>query len=358
MAVPAGHFQVSYRGDMAPRKTAYQKGRLVLLGLLLVVIPFVVSSHDLNIITAIALTVPGALALSILTGLAGQISLGNAAFLGIGATTAAIMGQQLHMPFPVVLIAAGLVAGAIGVLVGIPSLRVRGLYLIIATLALHHIIAYAIQRVQEALVGPGGFILPAPTIGPLEISSGRSWYAVLVVFACIVTMIHVNLARSRVGRAWLAIRDRDMAAEIVGVPVSRYKITVFAATSAIIGIQGGLLAYYIGAVSYEMFPLTLALSYIAMVIIGGLGSHLGAIYGAVFVTALPYVLTAVFSALPAAVAARLNQSAFDVQAGIYGLMVIVVLLVEPRGIDEVTRRVREYFMLWPFSRARLADEES
>lgn len=358
MAVPAGHYQTTYLGDMARRKTAFQKARLVALILSLVALPFVISPHYLNITTSIALAVPGALALSLLTGVAGQISLGNAAFLGIGATTAAVTSQQMHLPFLVSLLIAGTVAGMVGVAVGFPSLRVRGLYLIIATLALHFIIAYTIQRVQEARVGPGGFILETPTIGPLVISSGRSWYAVLMIFAVVVTTIHINLVRSRIGRAWLAIRERDMAAEIVGVPVARYKITVFAATSAIIGIQGALLAYYVGAVSYEMFPLSLALAYIAMVIIGGLGSHVGAIYGAIFVTALPYVLTALFAGLPEGLATRLNQSAFDVQAGIYGLLVIVVLLVEPRGLAEVTRRLREYFVLWPFSRARLAEEEA
>jgi branched-chain amino acid transport system permease protein len=304
------------------------------------------------------LAVPGALALSLLTGVAGQISLGNAAFMGIGATTAAILSTNLKLPFLLVLPIAGLLTALVGVLVGFPSLRVRGLYLIIATLALHFVIAYTIQAVQERLVGVGGFVMPAPTIGPLTIQSPSDWYIVLVVFAALVTVMHINLVRSRVGRAWIAVRERDMAAEILGVPVARYKISAFVTSSTIIGVQGALLAYFIGAVSYDMFTLPVALSFVAMVIIGGLGSHVGAIYGAIFVTALPFLLNNLFTLLPQGISPWLSSAAFDVQTAIYGLLIILILIFEPRGIAEITRRIREYFMLWPFSRARLAEEDA
>jgi branched-chain amino acid transport system permease protein len=292
-----------------------------------------------------------------LTGIAGQISLGNAAFMGIGATTAAILAQKFHWSFVPSVAAAGAITGIVGAAVGIPSLRVRGLYLIIATLALQFVIVFGVQRVQSSLVGAGGFVLPEAYLGPIDLAGPRVWYGLLVIVAGAVTLMHVNIVRSRIGRAWLAIRERDMAAEILGVPVARYKITAFIATSAIIGIQGGLLAYFVGAVSYDMFTLNLALSYIAMVIIGGLGSHVGAIYGAVFVTALPYALAKLFLLMPPSLADRLNQSAFDIQAGVYGALVIIILLTEPKGIAEITRRVREYFALWPFSRSRLAEAD-
>jgi branched-chain amino acid transport system permease protein len=354
---PAGHFQTTYRGDSVRRKTLFQKARLVTLIFILAAFPLVAPTYYVNVAAAVALAVPGALALSMLTGVAGQISLGNAAFMGIGATTAAILSQKLQWTFVPSVAAAGVLTGVIGAAVGIPSLRVRGLYLIIATLALQFVIVFGIQRVQSALVGAGGFVLPEAFLGPISLTGPRVWYFVLVVVAGCVTLMHVNIVRSRIGRAWLAIRERDMAAEILGVSVARYKITAFVATSAIIGVQGALLAYFVGAVSYDMFTLGLALSYIAMVIIGGLGSHIGAIYGAAFVTALPYALSKLFLLMPVAVADRLNQSAFDIQAGIYGVLVILVLVLEPKGLAEITRRIREYFVLWPFSRARLAEEE-
>jgi branched-chain amino acid transport system permease protein len=357
-AVPAGHFQTDYRGDIVIRKTGFQRWRLVVLMVALVVIPMLLSSYWLNVATAIAIAVPGALALSLLTGVAGQISLGNAAFMGIGATTAAVLGTELSWPFLVVVPVAGLLTGFIGTIVGIPSLRVRGLYLIIATLALHFVMVYAFRRVQGGLVGEAGFVMPIASIGGFSFIDPLAWYYLLVGFAVLVTFMHVNIVRSRVGRAWFAIRERDIAAEILGVPVAMYKIKAFTFTSAIIGVQGALYAYYIGVVNYDSFTLNLALSYVAMVMIGGLGKHVGAIYGAVFVTALPYLLTRLFEQLPSGIASHFERFTFELQAGIYGLLIILFMLFEPRGIAEITRRVRQYFVLWPFSRERLAEEEA
>jgi branched-chain amino acid transport system permease protein len=357
-AIPAGHFQTTYRGDMTIRKTALQRGRLALLVAALLVLPVFASSFYLSVATSIALAVPGALALSLLTGVAGQISLGNAAFMGIGATTAAVLATETGLPFLLIVPTAALVTGLIGMIVGIPSLRVRGLYLIIATLALHFVMVYGFRRVQGALVGEAGFILPRASVEAFTFSSTRSWYYLLLAFAGVVTLAHVNIVRSRMGRAWLAIRERDIAAEILGVPVGLYKIKAFGFTSAIIGTQGALAAYYIGVVSYDTFTLHLAIAYVAMIIIGGLGSHVGAIYGAIFVTALPYILNLTFDRLPGAVATYLERSIFELQSGVYGLLIIVFMMFEPRGLAELTHRMRKYFVLWPFSRERLAEEEA
>ena len=283
--------------------------------------------------TAILLAVPGALALSLLTGVSGQISLGNAAFMGIGGTTAGLLGGQEHWPFLLVLVAAAVLSGLVGVIVGIPSLRVRGLYLIIATLALQFVIQYAIQKIQTSTkAGVSGFLLPTATVGGWKAVSPKTWYFVLLGFAVVVTMIHINLVRSRIGRAWAVIRERDIAAEIIGIPVARYKISAFVVSSVIIGIQGALAGYYLGLVTYDMFTLSVAISYVAMIIIGGLGSHRGAIYGAAFVTALPYLLPHLVADLPGGVAHRLSGSIFNVQTFLYGLLVVLFLLFEPKGI--------------------------
>lgn len=357
-ATPAGYYQTTYRGDLAIRKTWFQRWRLIALFAGLLILPALLDSYWLNVATAVAIAVPGALALSLLTGVAGQISLGNAAFMGIGATTAAVLGSELGWSFVVVVPLAGALTGLVGLLVGLPSLRVRGLYLMIATLALHFLMVYAFRQVQGGLVGEAGFVMPSAEFGPFSIVEPSTWYYVLVGFAVLITLVHVNIVRSRIGRAWLAIRERDIAAEILGVPVARYKINAFVFTSAIIGVQGALFAYYIGVVNYDAFNLNLALSYVAMVIIGGLGSHVGAIYGAIFVTALPYLLTRLFDALPQALASPFERWTFELQAGIYGLLVILFIVFEPRGIAEITRRLRKYFVLWPFSRERLAEEEA
>lgn len=356
-SVPAGHFQVSYRGDMMQRKTLFQRARLLLLVVLLILVPFVVSVYTLNVSAAILLAIPGALALSLLTGVAGQISMGNAAFMGIGGTTAGLLGGQLHWPFLLVIVCAATLSGLVGVLVGIPSLRVRGLYLIIATLALQFVIQYTIQKVQSSTVGVAGFLLPPAEVGGLKVRTPMAWYFLLLAFAAIVTLVHINIVRSRVGRAWTVIRERDIAAEIIGIPVARYKINAFVVSSIIIGIQGALAAYYLGLVSYDMFTLDIAISYVAMIIIGGLGSHVGAIYGAAFVTALPYLLPRILSLLPVGLASHLENSIFNVQTFLYGLLVVLFLLFEPKGIAEITRRLRQYFVLWPFSKERLAEDE-
>lgn len=357
-AIPSGYFQTSYRGDLAIRKTFYQKARLVVMALLLLGLPFLLSPFALDVTTAIALAVPGAIALSLLTGVAGQISLGNAAFMGIGATVAAMGGAQHGLPFPVVLVLAAVTSGVIGAAVGMPSLRVRGLYLIIATLSLHFIIVYLIRRIQSAEVGEGGFILPAASIGGFAFDRPEAWYYLLMAFAVLTVLLHVNLVRGRAGRAWLAIRERDIAAEILGVNVAAYKIRAFVLTSMIIGVQGALYAYYIGVVNYEAFNLNLAISYVAMIILGGLGSHVGAIYGAAFVTALPYLITSLFERLPGTIATTLQGEIFEIQAGLYGLLVIAFLIFEPAGLAALTGRVRKYFALWPFSRERLGGEGS
>ncbi len=351
-SIPAGYFQTTYRGDLAIRKTRFQKARLIFLMVALAAAPLLASPYFLNVGIAIAIAVPGALALSLLTGVAGQISLGNAAFMGVGATSAALAGAQLGLPFWLVVPIAGVVAGLVGAIVAIPSLRVRGIYLIIATLGLHFMIVYGIRRIQSALVGEGGFIMPPAQIGPITVVAPIQWYYLLIAFAILVTFIHVNVVRGRAGRAWLAIRERDIAAEILGVNVGAYKIRVFVLSSAIIGVQGALYAYYIGVVNYDAFNLNLAIGYIAMIILGGLGSPVGAIYGAIFVTALPYILTSVFEAVPRDIATVLERSFYEIQSGVYGLLMVLFLLFEPKGLVALTGRVRKYFSLWPFSRER------
>jgi branched-chain amino acid transport system permease protein len=342
---------------MMQRKTLFQRLRLTAMLIVLLLVPWLVDAYWLNVVIAILLAVPGALALSLLTGVAGQISLGNAAFMGIGATTAGLLGGQLNWPFLVVLVCAGLVSGLVGVLVGIPSLRVRGLYLIIATLALQFVIQYVIQKVQSDTAGVAGFLLPLASVGSLTVDTPRGWYFTLLAFAAIVTMMHINLVRTRAGRAWSAIRERDIAAEIIGIPVARYKISAFVVSSVVIGLQGALMGYYLGLVTYDMFTLSVAITYVAMIIIGGLGSHVGAIYGAAFVTAIPYLLPRLADQLPTSLATHLQSSIFNVQTFLYGLLVVLFLLFEPKGLAEITRRARQYFVLWPFSRERLAEEE-
>lgn len=354
MAVTAGRAKTRYEQDMVFYETTFQNFCLGVLIVLLLVFPFVASRFYINIANQILIAVIGALALNLLTGVAGQISMGSAALMAVGAYGASLFTNDLGWPFPLVLLGSTALAALVGAVVALPALRLRGLYLITATLALHFVVIYAVGRYQKATVGPAGFRLPLPSVAGLTVRDPREWYGLLLVMAALSTIIFVNLMRSRFGRAWLAIRDREIAAEIIGVHIATYKVAVFAASSALIGLQGALFGYYVGVVEVDTFNFDIITRYVAMIIIGGLGSVHGAIFGAIFVTGLPYVVQGLGQVIPpGAPGARLLEThLFAVQSALYGLSIIAFLLFEPRGLVCIWQRVRNYFVLWPFSRAR------
>jgi branched-chain amino acid transport system permease protein len=308
----------------------------------------------LGLICTIMLAIPSAHALNLLTGVAGQVSLGNAAFLAIGAFSAAALGSVNSLPFVPVLVIATLVAAAAGAIVGIPALRLRGLYLVVATMALQFIVIYAARRFQVPRVGAAGFRMPRPVIFGQPMDQQR-WYILLTIVAALSTVMFVNLKRSRYGRAWMMIRERDIAAEILGINVPRYKILAFTITSAMIGFQGALFAYYLRTVEMETFNLNLSIDFIAMIIIGGLGSAHGAIFGAVLVYGVPFYISQLSDSLPRDwfITDLIGSDIFNINRIIYGLAIIGFLLFEPAGLAQIWARVKTWFSLWPFSRERL-----
>lgn len=306
---------------------------------------------NLDIANLVFIGVLGSVALNLLMGVAGQVSVGNAALMAVGAFTAAPLAIDYGLPMPVVVVLAALAAGLVGLFVGIPSLRLRGLYLVIATLALHFIVLYIVERYQGEKTGAAGFIMPIATLGGWEIVDPHEWYYVLGV-AAIFSMLLVNgLLRSKYGRAWRAIRDRDVAAEILGVNISVAKLLAFVISSIIIGGQGALYAYYIGVVESSMFSFNLAVQYLAMVIIGGAGSLLGSVLGAIFVQALPFLVTDVVSALPSSMpgSAFLDDNILAVQSLLYGLSIIGFIIFEPAGLVAIWHRIQTVVAAWPFA---------
>lgn len=328
--------------------------RRVFVGLaivLAVVAPYAVTRYTLTIINLVLLAVPGAVALNLLMGVAGLVSIGNAAFMGIGAFSAAIFGTQLGLPFYLVVPIAGIVSGALGALVGLPALRLRGFYLAIATLAFHFIAVYALNEYQLDHTGPAGFRLDAVVGGnPTVASWARTWYFLLLPFAAASVVFTWNLMRSRFGRAWKAIHHHDLAAELVGVNVTRYKVLAFTVTSFIIGLQGAVFAYYFGSVLAETYNFELAVRFIAMIVIGGMGSLLGAVLGATFVTALPFGVKEFFDSVPEGFLGVGSQNLFDVQVLIYGMFIVIFILFEPQGLAALWRRFRTSATAWPFSK--------
>ncbi len=287
-----GNFKTTYAADMAlfPLPIARWTA-LAILVLFAAVFPLTLGDYYLSIINLVLIAVVGALGLNILVGYTGQISVGHAAFMSVGAYTAANLEVHLHLPFWVTLPAGGLMAAFIGALVGIPSLRIKGLYLAIATLASQLIIEWVINHTPAISGGAQASIeVPRPTLWGHEFKTQGDLYFFLLFFAVLAVVATMNLVRSRIGRAFVAIRDQDIAAEIIGINIFRYKLLSFAISSFYAGVCGVLYTYYFGIANYEAFQIVVSIDYLAMIIIGGLGSVLGSVLGAVFVTMLPIVI--------------------------------------------------------------------
>jgi branched-chain amino acid transport system permease protein len=248
--------------------------------------------------------------------------------------------------------ASGLMAALIGAIVGIPSLRIKGLYLAIATLAGQLIIEWTINHVTFISGGVQASIEVArPRLGPLVLDTQRDLYYFLLVFVVLAIVGCLNLMRTRIGRAFIAIRDQDIAAEIIGVNIFRYKLTAFAISSFYAGVTGVLYTYFLGIANYEQFQIGVSIDYLAMIIIGGLGSVLGSIFGAIFVTLLPIVIRYAMEAFGSVFFSEqtvLNLVA-NLRLMLFGALIIFFLIVEPEGLNRLWRNIRSYFRVWPFA---------
>jgi branched-chain amino acid transport system permease protein len=348
-----GILKTSYEADMAlyplpvARWTVGAIAALMFLGL-----PLAVGEYYLSLANLVSIAVVGAVGLNILVGDAGQISIGHGAFMSVGAYTAANLAVRLHAPFWVALPLGGLMAAAVGAVIGIPSLRIKGLYLAIATLAGQFIIEWTINHVTWISGGVQASIeVPRPRLFGVQIASQRAMYFFLLVFVVLALTAALNLRRSRVGRAFVAIRDHDIAAEIIGIDIFRYKLFAFAVSSFYAGVTGVLYTYYLGVANYEQFQIGTSIDYLAMIIIGGLGSVLGAVFGAIFVTLMPIGLryaTETFGNLvfaPSDVANIIN----NLRLICFGGLIILFLVVEPEGLERLWRNIRNYFRVWPFA---------
>ena len=287
----AGVFKTSYAADMALMPMPNTRWAVAALAVLFIgIAPVVCDEYTLSVLNLILIAVVGAIGLNILVGYTDQVSIGHGAFMSVGAYSAAHLITQLHAPFWIAVPAGGLMAAAIGTLVGIPSLRIKGLYLAIATLAAQLIIEWTINHVPWVSGGTQSTIqVGPPSVFGTKLTSAWQMYLFLMFFVILAMVGTQNLIRSRIGRAFIAIRDQDIAAEIIGINIFRYKLWAFAISSFYAGVTGVLYTYYLGIANYEQFQLDVSINFLAMVIIGGLGSTLGPVFGAIFVTLLPIV---------------------------------------------------------------------
>ena len=347
MATATGIHHTSYKSDLSLRPTRAERTRLVLIVLLVLVAPFVLSPFWLSVANQIGIAIVGAVGLNILTGHTGLISLGSGAFLGVGAYTSAILVSRFEVPTLVAIVLAVAMTTVIGTFFGLPSLRLKGLYLAMATLAAQFILLFAMRNWEFVTGGVDAIVVGTPELFGWQLRGDFQWYWVIFGVAILVVLGARNLFRTGLGRAFHAVRDQDIAAAVMGIDVGRYKLLSFAVSSALIGLAGAMTAHYRTIVTWERFTLDVSVLYLAMIIVGGLGSVAGSVYGATFMTVLPAAIQQ-FARNVRDTIPMLTREIPAIQLIIFGLVIVLFLLFEPRGLDRTWQRVKDYFRLWPF----------
>lgn len=337
-------YESSYEQARALLRTPAQRLSYGALVALLLVLPWVMPKFYVGEVAYIFIMCIASLGLMTLTGFTGQVSLGQAAFLSIGAYTHAQLLTH-GMPLPVSLLAAGLCAGFVGLLIGLPAIRVSGLHLAIVTLAFAIVTEHVMGRWTAFTGGHSGMAVPEPVFLGYSLSEPVPFYYLCLVVLAIVLCLLVNLMRSATGRAFVGVRDSEAAAQGLGIRVARTKVLAFVISATVSGVAGGLLAHQTQFITPEGFGLALSLQLVLMVFIGGLGSLRGAILGALLIGMLPSLISLFKEMLPARVG---NQ--FGLELFVYGAVLVFFVLLEPRGLNGRWIRLRSALDEFPLRR--------
>src|SRR3989339_853177 len=340
MGSGTGTFHENYAQDMAIFHSGVQWGIVVAFVVLIFACPLFLSDRILTILTMMGIAVISVHVLNILTGYCGQISIGHAGFMAVGGYTSAILCAKLGLPFWAALPCGALAAGIAGLIFGLPSLKIKGFYLIMATIAAHFIIIWLIIQLRDITGGTDGMAVPKPRVGSFVFDSKASFYYLVMTIACFATLLAVNIVRTRAGRAFVAIRDNDLAAEVMGISLWSYKLQAFFIGCVYAGVAGALLVHYFGFASIDQFPFMDSVWYLGMLIVGGMGSTMGAILGAIFLKLLDELVTFFGPILSAFIAA---QAAASMALIARGLVIIIFLIIEPRGLAHLWGSVKAYF---------------
>lgn len=342
----SGRFHTTYQQDMALFQNLWVKVWLAIFFIVIVLCPYVLSRYQISILNEMSIAVIGALGLNLLVGYTGQISLGHGAFLAIGAYTTALAAEGLGLPFWVTLPLSGFMAALLGMIVGVPALRLKGLYLALGTLAFGFIVEYVLFH-WDVTQGDMGMSVKPISFGRFDVTTERQFFYFAIGFAALATVAAKNIVRSKIGRSFVAIRDRDIAAEAMGIPLAKYKIMAFAVSSFYAGVAGALLAHYQKWIVPGSFDLSVSIAYLAMIILGGLGTILGSILGAILITGIPHGIILVTDLLKES-HPSLSGMIVDLKLGIFGLIMVLALLFEPQGLAGIYRRTKIYWKTWPF----------
>ena len=340
-------FKTDYEQDI---RLAKHNGHVFWYSLLMVLLlasPWLIDEYWLAQLTLVLIYGIVGLGLMLLAGFTGLFSIGHAAFLGVGAYTQAVMCNA-GVPFPLALLSAAALSAAVGVVVGLPALRVKGIYLGIATLSFGFIVEEVFARWEKVTGGNAGLHVKPPSIGGWKLDSAPALYFLCLVVAVGATLAIVNLLRSPTGRAFVAIRDSEVSAQSMGIHLARYKTLSFALSAALAGLGGALYAHMIKFLSPDQFNIIQSIDLLLMVVIGGLGSVHGAFLGAIFLITMPQLIGSFKDLLPAFIG-----QAPGLKAVVYGGVLVAFVLFEPLGLYGRWLKVRTFFSMFPFYRQGL-----
>lgn len=337
-------FKTGYEQDIRLAKHEGHRFWYTLLLVALFSAPLWVPEYWLAQTTLVLIYSIAGLGLMLLAGFTGLFSIGHAAFLGVGAYTQAVL-TNAGWPFPIALAVATGLSAIVGIVVGLPALRVKGIYLGIATLAFGFIVEEGLARWESVTGGNAGLHVKSPAIGGWKLESDAEFYYLCLVLTVLATLGIVNLLRSPTGRAFVAIRDSEISAQSMGIHLARYKTLSFALSAALAGLGGALYAHKIKFLSPEQFNIVQSIDLLLMVVIGGLGSVHGAFLGAIFLITMPQFISLAKDWLPAAIG-----QAPGLQAVVYGAVLIGFVLFEPMGLYGRWLKIRTFFSMFPFYR--------
>jgi branched-chain amino acid transport system permease protein len=344
----SGDFKVSYAEDIRVLQTNFVKICIGIFISVLIAFVLIADNYFIYLINLAAIATIGSLGLNLLTGVTGQISIGHAGFLAIGAYCSAILTSKCGFPFLVALPAAGAISTVAGLLVGIPSLRLKGLYLAITTFAFGFIVEHVANSWSSLTNGSQGMVVPPVEIFGVSFDTDRSFFFIVFPFTAFAIIFARNLIRSKPGRAWIAIRDQDIAAQAIGISLLWYKLSSFAVSSFYAGIAGALFGHYLMYIGPGHFELLVSVQYLAMIIVGGLGSVLGSVFGAIFMTLLPEILKFLPDLLRSSYPVIVERFA-DINLILYGLIIILFILKEPKGLYGIWNDIKVYWRNWPYT---------
>lgn len=346
---PAGVFATSYLQDQALIRTRAQAASLAVFFAVLLMLPLLFDVRIVAVLTSMMITAIVVVGLQINTGLAGQINLGQAAFMGVGAYATAVLASKAGLPFWLALPAGGVCAALFGLLFGLAALRIKGFYLALTTIAAQFLFVFVVLNLPSSwLGGVNGFSLQPAAIGPLVFDSDRKLYLLFLLGAAVMVFGAFGIVRSRHGRAFVAVRDDDVAAAMMGIDVPGTKARAFVVGAFYAGIGGALWAYQIRFVSVDQFTLFHSIWFIAMMIVGGLGSIVGALVGTILIRAVQETITTAGPDLVERIPALSTDFVFASMNVFLGAIIVGFLLLEPKGLMHRWNILKASYRLWPF----------